>query len=244
MAFIFLAFIAGILTVLAPCILPLLPVIVGHSIADNTPSKRRLFVVIVSLGLSIVLFTLILKVSTLFINIPDDFWKYFSGGIILLFGLITVFPKIWENITLLNIVNRKSNQALSEGYKKNNIWGDIIVGASLGPIFSACSPTYFVILATVLPASFLLGIFYLLIYVFGLGLSLLVVAFAGQKIIQKLGFVADTHGYFKKVIGILFILVAILILSGYDKKFQTYLLDRGYFDATTIEQNLLDKMEF
>lgn len=243
MAFIFLAFIAGVLTVLAPCILPLLPVIVGHSISDNTPSLRRLFVVIISLGLSIILFTLILKVSTLFIDIPQDFWKYFSGGIIFIFGFVTIFPSVWERLSFNAFINRKSNQALGLGYKKDSIWGDIIVGASLGPIFSACSPTYFIILATVLPASFLLGIIYLSIYAFGLGLALFIIAFAGQKIIQKLGLLADTRGYFKKTIGFLFILVAVLILSGYDKKFQTYLLDRGYFDATKIEQDLLDKME-
>ena len=72
MTLLIISSIAGILTVLAPCILPLLPVIVGRSITDSTLSKRRLFVVVVSLGLSIILFTLLLKVSTLFIDIPQD----------------------------------------------------------------------------------------------------------------------------------------------------------------------------
>lgn len=243
MPFIFISFIAGVLTVLAPCILPLLPVIVGRSIADTTLSKRRLFTVIISLGLSIILFTLVLKVSTLFINIPENFWKYFSGGIILFFGIVTIYPSLWDRIPLINSINRKSNEALAKGYKKNNIWGDAIVGASLGPIFSACSPTYFVILATVLPASFALGMLYLFVFTIGLCGALLVLSFLGQKVVAKLGVATDSGSVFKKIIGILFILVALMILTGYDKKFQTSLLEAGFLDVTKIEQNILDKKD-
>lgn len=241
MGFIFISFIAGVLTVLAPCILPLLPVIVGRSITDSTLSKRRLYTVIISLGLSIILFTLVLKVSTLFINIPEDFWKYFSGSIIFFFGLVTIFPSLWDRIPLINTINRKSNEALAKGYKKNNILGDAIVGASLGPIFSACSPTYFVILATVLPASFALGMLYLFVFTFGLCGALLVLALLGQRVVAKLGVATDSGSYFKKIIGALFILVAIMIITGYDKKLQISLLEAGFLDVTKIEQNFLDK---
>ena len=161
MLLLLISFIAGILTVLAPCILPLLPVIIGHSITDTTPSRRRLFVVVASLGISVILFTLLLKASSLLINIPQDFWKWISGGIIFLFGLTMVFPNLWEKFSFANTLSIKSNKVLTKGYRKNSIWGDVIIGASLGPIFSACSPTYFVILATVLPVSFFLGIIYL-----------------------------------------------------------------------------------
>lgn len=241
MTLLLISFIAGVLTILAPCILPLLPVIVGHSVSDPTVSKRRLFVVVTSLGLSIILFTLILKASTLLIDIPPSFWTYFSAGIIFLFGLIMIFPNIWESLPFVSKINNKSNQVLMQGYKKDNIWGDVIIGASLGPIFSACSPTYFVILATVLPVSFGLGILYLFVYAFGLSLSLVVIALLGQKIMKKIGVVSDSRGWFKKVFGVIFILVALGIATGYDKKLQISLLDAGFFDVTKLEQGLLEK---
>ncbi len=240
MTLLFISFIAGVLTILAPCILPLLPVIVGRSISDTTLSKRRVFVVIISLGLSVILFTLILKVSTLFVNIPEDVWKYISGGIIFIFGLITLFPSLWENLSFTAKLNQSSNKVLMQGYQKNNIFGDVIVGASLGPVFSACSPTYFVILATVLPASPFLGITYLLTYTIGLCVALLFVSLVGQKLMQKLGIVSDPRGWLKRVLGVIFILVSIGILTGYDKKIQISLLDAGFFDVTKVEQNLLD----
>ena len=87
---------------LAPCILPLLPVIIGHSITDTTLNRRRLFVVVLSLSLSIIVFTLLLKASSLLINIPQDFWKWISGGIIFFFGLTMLFPKLWDSIPFIN----------------------------------------------------------------------------------------------------------------------------------------------
>ncbi len=241
MPLLIISFVAGILTVLAPCILPLLPVIVGRSLTDSTLSKRRLFVVVVSLGLSIILFTLLLKASTLFIDIPQDFWKYFSGGIIFIFGLVSLFPDLWDNLSITSVISQKSNAVLAEGFKKDNIWGDIIVGASLGPIFSACSPTYFVILATVLPVSVSLGILYLFTFSFGLGVALVFVALIGQKVVNKLGIVSDPRGWFKRIMGLIFIIVAIGIVTGYDKKLQISILNAGFLDVTKIEQKLLDK---
>ena len=227
------------LTVLAPCILPLLPVIVGRSLSDTTVSKRRVFIITLSLGASVIIFTLLLKATTLFINIPQDFWKWFSGGIILIFGLVSLFPELWEKLSFTGVINRKSNQLLTVGYKKDSIWGDVIVGASLGPIFSACSPTYFVILATVLPATPALGVLYLFVYAFGLSLALLVVSLVGQKIMMKIGVAADPRGWFKRIMGIIFIAVALLIITGYDKKLQVSILDAGFFDVTKIELGLL-----
>lgn len=239
MTLLIISFIAGVLTVLAPCILPLLPVIVGRSVSDSTVSKRRLCIVIVSLGVSIVLFTLLLKVSTFFIDIPQDFWKLLSGGIIFLFGLTMIFPNLWERISFTSSISRASNNILTKGYKKNNAWGDSIIGASLGPIFSACSPTYFVIIATVLPATPVIGLVYLFTYVFGLCLALIFVAFVGQRMIIRLGGISDPRAWFKRGMGVVFVVVALSIFSGYDKTFQITLLDSGFFDVTKIEQKLL-----
>lgn len=239
MVLLIISFIAGVLTVLAPCILPLLPVVVGRSLSDARVSRRRVFVIILSLGASVILFTLLLKATAIFVDIPQDFWKWISGGIIFIFGLVMIFPALWENLSFTSVINRKSNKILMEGYQKDSITGDIIVGASLGPIFSACSPTYFVILATVLPVKPLVGIIYLLTYTLGLCLSLLFVVLVGQRIMIKLGIVADSRGWFKRVMGVIFILVAVAILTGYDKKLQISLLDAGFFDVTKVEQSLL-----
>lgn len=246
MLLLLISFIAGVLTVLAPCILPLLPVIIGGSLSDGAQkdgggfNKKKAFTIILSLGASVIVFTLLLKASTLFIDIPEYVWKWISGGIVIFLGLVTFFPSLWES-KLLAKLSAKSNMLMGKGYQKKNMVGDIIVGAALGPVFSTCSPTYFIVLATVLPVNFFLGLTYLLTYTVGLCLSLLVVSLVGQKIMDKLGVAADPNGWFKKILGIIFLIVGIAIIGGLDKKTQLFLLDSGFFDVTKIEQKLLEK---
>jgi cytochrome c biogenesis protein CcdA/thiol-disulfide isomerase/thioredoxin len=243
MLLLLISFIAGVLTVLAPCILPLLPVIVGGTLSDGGTTrfnKKKAFTIILSLGISVIVFTLLLKASTLFIDIPEYVWKWISGGIVIVLGLVTCFPSLWEN-KLLAKLSTKSNILLGKGDQKKNFWGDVIVGASLGPVFSTCSPTYFIVLATVLPVNFFLGLTYLLTYTIGLCISLLIVSVVGQKIMNKLGVAANPNGWFKRTLGIIFLIVGIAIIGGLDKKTQVFLLDAGFFDVTKIEQTLLQK---
>jgi len=241
MAFLIISFIAGVLTVLAPCILPLLPVVIGSSASGR--SRATPYVVVGSLALSIILFTYILKASTAFIMIPPEVWAYLSGGILFLFGLTLFFPSLWARIPGVSKLSIGSNQLVGTGYQKKSFLGDVLIGAALGPVFSTCSPTYFVILASVLPASFLLGTTYLLSYTLGLSLMLLLIGLLGERFAGRLTLLSDSQGWFKKSIGILFIVLGVLIASGYEKKLETKILDSGYFDVTKIEQRLLERIQ-
>lgn len=235
-----ISFVAGFLTVLAPCVLPLLPVIVGGGVTDGKVHIKKALTIVLSLAVSVIVFTLLLKVSTLFVHIPEYTWKVISGGILLLIGVVTLFPALWENKFLAKL-SIKSNKLLGKGDQKKSFWGDVIVGAALGPVFSTCSPTYFIIIATVLPVNFGLGIVYLLAYAIGLSLSLLIVTFAGQKILARFGAASDPKGIVKKVLGIIFIIVGIAILTGGDKTLESKITSAGFFDITKVEQKLLEK---
>ncbi len=243
MTLLIISFLAGMLTILAPCVLPLLPIIVGGA-ASDVNNKWKPYIITASLAVSVILFTLILKVSTAFIAIPQDFWSWFSGGILLFFGFTMLFPDVWEKITMHFSFGTKSQRLLAKGSQKKGIWGDIAMGAALGPVFSSCSPTYFIILATVLPASFGTGLIYLIAYAAGLSLMLLLIALLGQKFASKLTGVSDPHGWFKRTLGVLFLIVGIAIISGYDKVFESLILDSGAYDTIGgIEETLLKDVE-
>ncbi|HVU75584.1 MAG TPA: cytochrome c biogenesis protein DipZ, partial [Candidatus Paceibacterota bacterium] len=232
-----ISFIAGVLTVLAPCVLPLLPVIVGGSVAQGG-GWRRAYTICVSLGGSVILFTLLLKATTAFIAIPEAFWQWFSGLILIGFGLTMIFPQLWDNLPIVNTMNRTSNAALGMGYRQNSFWGDMLMGAALGPVFSSCSPTYFIILATVLPASFAVGLADLVAYAVGLAGFLFIIAIAGQRLVDKLGVAIEPGGTFRRTVGIIFLVIGLGILTGIEAKVEAWLLTNG-FDVTTVEQHLL-----
>lgn len=239
MTFLAISFLAGVLTVLAPCILPLLPVVVGSAAASR--GRATPYVVVAALALSVIAFTFVLKVSTAFIGVPPEIWTYISGAVLTVFGLLLVFPALWEQLPFMTTVSTRSNSLLGVGYQKKNLIGDAIIGVALGPIFTTCSPTYFVILASILPASFLLGTAYVLAYVLGLSLVLLCVALLGQRFADRLAWASNPHGWLKRGMGLLFIAIGLLIASGYEKKLEIAILESGFFDVTKVEQYLLQK---
>lgn len=238
MVLLLVSFISGFLTVLAPCILPVIPLVLGTSAARR--SKYTPYIVVFSLCVSILVFTILLKVSTTCVSIHPAVWTYISGAIIAFFGLTLLFPSWWAHIPGVATLSRKANVMVGSNLFAHTIWGDIMVGAALGPIFSTCSPTYFVIVATILPVSVMLGSLYVLVYVLGLAIALFIIIFIGERIMDKLDFLSDENGYFKKGLGIFFIALGIAIVIGFDKNIEATLMQSNLFNVTRIEQSLLN----
>lgn len=233
------AFFAGMITVLAPCVLPLLPVIIGGSISGNVNDKRRPFIIVASLAASLILFTVLLKATTLFIDVPPEVFVYASGGIIVGLGILLLFPSIYEHVIMKLNLQTKSQQLLGEGNGKGPVIGAIITGAALGPVFSSCSPVYAYILATVLPVNFGVAMIAIIAYVLGLALMLLLIGFAGQRFIRRIRFASNPKGWFNRTLAIIFIVVGLLIITGYDKKLQTYISENTIFDFDSLSAKLI-----
>ncbi len=236
------AFIAGVLTVLAPCVLPLLPVIIGGSISGNTKDKRRPFLIAGSLAISLIIFTVLLKATTLLIHIPPESITYFSGAIIIAIGLATLFPSSYARLIAKLGIEHRAQRLLGSGTSNKNEWlGPVIIGAALGPVFSSCSPVYGYILATVLPAHFATALAYIVSYVLGLSLALLAIGYYGQKLTSKIKFASNPKGYFQRGLAILFIVVGILIITGTGTKIQVYVANHTPFKFDNISSKLIPK---
>ncbi|HUD10190.1 MAG TPA: redoxin family protein [Candidatus Saccharimonadales bacterium] len=242
MLLLLISFIAGALTILAPCVLPLLPVIVGGSVSGEAKDKLRPYVITVSLAGSIVIFTLLLKVSTLLINLSPNILNDISGGLLIALGVVSIFPEIWEKLIIRFNWQAASQRLLGKGERnKGKYAGPLLIGVALGPVFASCSPTYAFILASVLPHSFVSGLVYLITYSIGLVLALLLIALMGRRLISRYSWVVDTHGLFRRIIGILFVLIGAAIISGQEIKIETWVANHLPFDETRIEQVLLAK---
>lgn len=240
MALLLGSFFAGMITVLAPCVLPLLPVIIGGSVTGEVVDKRRPLFVVLSLGVSLFLFTLLLKATTLLIAIPPFLITAISGGILALLGLALLFPFTYARILLALGIEQKAQSLLGKGIdNKNSLIGPMITGATLGPVFSSCSPVYAYILATILPESFAQAVVYITVYIIGLCVSLLVIGYGGQRFAAKIGFLGNPEGKFQKVIGVIFIIVGLLVVSGYDKKIQVWVSEHTVFNFDGISAQFI-----
>ena len=222
------ALIAGVLTTLAPCVLPLLPVIVGGSLDQSSKrARRRAYLITASLGASVVIFTLILKASTALIGIPTSVWQWISGSILIALGLVSAFPTLWESVSMRLSLQRRSTERLAAARQREGATGAVLTGAALGPVFTSCSPLYGYVIVTVLPASFGQGIGLLTAYVVGLCGTLLAIALLGQRAIGAARWAADPHGWFRRSLGWIFIFVGIAIIAGWDKDLQTWVIENS-----------------
>jgi len=242
MTLIIISFLAWVLTILAPCVLPLLPVILWASI-DDPKDKYRPYIIIASLSFSVFVFSLLLKASTIFIDIDPIVWKIFSGVILILFWAFTFFPNLWKNISNALWFSNKSNASFQKSTQKKGITGSILVWMSLWPVFSSCSPTYALILAVILPISLFAWLINLIAYILWLALVLLLIALLGQKFIKKVKWASDPKWKFKKILWVIFVLVWVAIIGWFDKKIESKIIESWYFDVTGIEQMILDKVD-
>ncbi len=242
MLLLLISIVAGFLTILAPCVLPLLPVIIGGSIGSKEQEKSRPYIIAISLASSLIGFTLLLKVSTVLINLSPNVLNYAAGGLIIALGLVSVFPELWEKLVIRLNFQAASQRLLGRGEKnKSKYAGPVLIGLALGPVFSSCSPTYAFILASVLPRDFLSGLIYLVVYSLSLVVALLLVSLLGKRFVGKFRWAVDTHSLFRRLIGILFVIIGVVIISGQEIKIETWVANHLPFDETKIEQLLLSE---
>lgn len=242
MTLLIIAFLSGVLTVLAPCVLPILPIILWASVEDDK-NKYTPYIIIASLSISILIFSLLLKASTVLIGVSPTFWKSFSGWLIIGLGIITLFPNLWKTVSTKLGFSDNSNKLLNKSSSKSGTLKYVLMGFALGPVFSSCSPTYALILAIILPAGFWIGITSLIAYILWLAAILLAIAIFGQKLVKNLKWASDPNGTFKKILWVVFIFVGIAIISGYDKKIEAAILDAGFLNTTNFEQSIIDNLE-
>jgi cytochrome c-type biogenesis protein len=257
------AFVAGVLTTLAPCVLPLLPVIVGSSVAgpaDGGPgsgsgegaghgvatatratsiARRRALVITGSLGVSILVFTLALKATTALIGIPPEVWQWVSGGLLIGLGLVALFPNLWERIAIALQLQSRSAAGLSAARNRDGLTGQVLTGAALGPVFTSCSPLYGYVIVTVLPADFGYGLLLLITYVIGLSGTLLVIALLGQKAVAGARWATDPHGWFRRGLGAVFVVIGVLVITGGMRELEAWILENSPVQPWNLDQGFI-----
>ncbi len=232
MTFLPIAFLAGILTVLAPCVLPILPIIIWGSVING--HKSRPWVIIAAFAVSVFIFTLLLQRLFSQFGLTREVLTKISAIVLLIFGVVLLFPGIWQRVVYVTWIERTTAEAQAK--TGSWIWGDILLGAVLGPVFNTCSPTYALVVASILPVNFGLGVLIIIVYIIGLCCTLSLIARGWNKIVNKLKRAANPNGIFRKIVALLIILVALMLLLKWDKKVETFLLDHGLSIDTTVRE--------
>ncbi|HNQ08457.1 MAG TPA: cytochrome c biogenesis protein CcdA [Tetrasphaera sp.] len=234
------ALLAGALTTLAPCALTLLPVVVGGSLqgAVTSEARRRAVVITAALGASVVVFTLLLRVSTALIDVPPRAWQLVSGSVLVGLGVAATAPELWDRVAIATRLSSATAQGLSRSHQRRGIAGAALTGAALGPVFTSCSPLYAYVVVTVLPAEPARGLGLLAAYVLGLCAVLLAVGLVGQRAVRRLRWAADPHAAWRRALGVLVMIVGLLIATGVVHDVETWIVEHSRFGPWSWEPNL------
>jgi cytochrome c-type biogenesis protein len=233
MSLFFLAIAAGFLTILAPCILPVLPFLLGTS---GGRSKWRPVAIV---GGFIGAFSVIgaaLATAGTFLGVSNETLRLAAGVILLLFGAALLFESAYERLTarLQPVLAGLGAKVSATSALKTDAFSGILVGVSLGLVWAPCAGP---ILGTILTLAaktrdFVLTMLLFFAYALGAGIPMLGIAYGSNRLQTRLKSIGRLQPILNKVFGILVIASAVAILTGYDREIQIWLLD--YFPAEQI----------
>lgn len=219
------AFVAGIITILSPCILPVLPIVLAGS---ATGGHRRPLGIITGFVLSFTFFTLFAFAIVSILGLGADILRTVAIVILALFGLTLVIPQLSDLAKryfskLANInANRSPPTADRAGFG-----GGFIIGLSLGLIWTPCVGPIMsavITLAATSSVSYQAALI-TLAYSIGTAIPMFAIMVGGRKLLSRIPWLLENTEKVQKAFGILMILIALAMTFGLDRKFQTFILD-------------------
>jgi cytochrome c biogenesis protein CcdA len=244
------ALLAGILSVLSPCVLPLLPIVLGSAVAGH---RFGAIALAVGLALSFVVVGLFVATIGFSLGLDGDLFRRIGAVLLLIFGLMMLFPA-WQTraTAVLASVGQSVGASISasvgsrfggglqqrvQDFRPVGLAGQFALGLLLGLIWSPCVGPTLGAAATLAAQRQNLAAVAALMLIFGIGASLplLVIGLVLGRVREdrqpamaaggwrRSGLIAGRIG--KALLGILLIVIALLILSGHDRQLEALLVD-------------------
>jgi cytochrome c-type biogenesis protein len=221
-----LAYVAGALTILSPCVLPLVPIVLSSAAQRHRFAPLALaaglVVAFTITGFVVAAFGQALGIDTLVVRA--------AGAVVLcLAGIVLLAPALQDLLsrvaTPLAAWASRRQAALDD---RAGLWGQAAVGALLGVVWAPCvGPTLGAAIALAAEGKDL-GEVALVMTAFGLGIStvLLIIAFAARGLLAKWrGRMMKAGGHGKAVLGALLLVIGSFILTGFDREIEAFALD-------------------
>lgn len=231
-----LSLLAGILTTLSPCVLPILPLIIGGALQKNKAAPLWM-------GLGLMLSFTIVGVSIsrfgTLLGIDTEGLRELSAYMLLASALFLLVPQLsgWLAVRLSILTSHVTR--VSTKFDEGNILGAFVIGVLLGIIWTPCvGPTLGVAISLATQEGELLkSILMMWIFSFGATTPLTFIAYGSRQFVMKnRSKILNQSKLGKQILAVVLALTAILILSGGDKLIEAKLLEvipAEWVDLTT-----------
>lgn len=219
------AFLAGIFSVLSPCVLPLIPLVLGAAV-----SEHRFGPVALAGGLALSFTTVGLFVATIGFAVGIDAGVFRTVAAILMtgIGIVLIVPRFQAQFSLASGPVGNWAEQRFDGFSTTGLAGQFAVGLLLGIVWAPCvGPTLGA--ASILAArgeSLVQVALTMLSFGVGAALPLLVFGMLSRETMARMrGRLMATGQKAKLAMGGLLIAMGVIILSGLDKSLETLLVN-------------------
>jgi len=236
------AFLAGLVTILSPCILSIAPILLTAGANHN---YHKPLGVITGIIISFSFFTLTLSAIVQATDISPDIFRYLALGIIIFFGFIMLIPSLETAFSSLagriarigNIVQEHSSKI------QTNFFSGLVLGFALGLLWTPCAGP---ILATITALAATGGItlstvLITLAYTTGAAIPMLLFCFGGSKILKSISSIAPYTHTVRQLFGVIVIASAVAMIFHVDVMIQEKLAH--WLPSIALEQSKIVEKE-
>src|SRR3972149_10012080 len=210
------AFLAGVVTILSPCILPVLPIVLAGSVGEG---RRRPFGIVTGFVLSFTIFTLFLTTIVKATGVSADFLRLIPVAVVFTFGLSLLLPGFQAFTEKLFVGLARFSPTGGQGFS-----GGLLLGLGLVLLWTPCvGPILASVISLALTGSVSLAAFAItLAFSLGTAIPMFIVIYTGRSVLARL---QPYSALIQKTFGVLMILTAAAIYLNLDRKFQTFVLN-------------------
>lgn len=220
-----LAFVAGILSVLSPCVLPLLPIVLGSAASQH---KWGPVALAIGVALSFVAIGLFVATVGFAIGFDTDAFRIIAAVLMIMLGAVLAIPPLQMRVAAAGgPISNWAEQSFG-GFSPTGLTGQFAIGLLLGAVWSPCvGPT--------LGAASLLAAkgenlgtvaFTMIVFGLGAGIPLIVLgSMSRQLLLRWRNSMSTASAAVKQSLGMLLIVIGLLIVTGLDKSVETRLVE-------------------
>jgi len=218
-----IAFGAGVLSTLSPCVLPLLPVIIACAVNEN---KFGPLVVAIGMALSFAVIGTMLASVGVSIGLNQNYFRYFAALVMVLIGVVLLSTSLQERFAMASSGLSNFGHQLISRVSIHGLRGQFMIGILLGLVWGPCvGPTLGAAVTLASQGRHLINVT-LLMCVFGLGAGLpiaLLSLLSREAMIRARVKLQGAGHCGKNILGMILLVVGIAIVSGLDKRAEEFL---------------------
>jgi cytochrome c-type biogenesis protein len=210
-----LALLAGVVTVAAPCTLPMLPILLGASIGQT--GKARPAMIALGFVMSFSMVALLLSAITRAFDFDPNVLRTGAAVLLLGFGLLMIWPAPFERLTI-GIAGLTAGSSPGNAKSSQGLIGGFVLGTTLGLVWTPCAGPVLGSILTIVATSKDTGwaSLQLVVYAIGAALPMLAIAYGGQAVTTHVRGIARIAPRLQQGFGVVIITFAALSYFQYD----------------------------